>query len=1503
MKFFGQRSARTLAVAAMLFAATVGSTAQLPRQISYQGYLAQAGGAPITDGQYTIVLRLYDNSTGGNLLWEETQQTTVTRGLFNVYLGAVQTLDNVDFSKPLYLETALAGQPAFARTMLSQVPYAIYAGKAGSASSLDSTATGFVRSLNGGEGNLVIKGQDGVVVNRNGDTIVIQSTVTFSAIQSVTSPEGTLNIVGESGPNTTIDVKDGAISTNKLADNAVTSSKISDGSITAVDISNGAITANKIAPGVIPTQLPPSGPAGGDLTGLYPNPLLANGSVTTAKIADNTITTPKLTDGAITTPKLSDGAVTSQKLSSTGVSAGTYGDVVNIPRITVDAQGRVTGITNTSIANFPYIVNAGGDLTGTYPDPIIRNNAITTAKILDASITTAKLVDQSVTNVKIADNAINSAKIQDFTIVNQDIAPGVIPSVLPPIGPAGGDLIGSNYPNPIIAPGVVTPSKIQPMLAGRFVIGTGTGTSAAVGTIVAGTGMTVQYNNPNIVISTSTVISPGSANNQTLRWDAPTSTWVPNANVLAASNGSMQVGGPLTLLAGQADYNNAQVDPANATNTYLQLGEAGSQNDWAYLRQIGGPNQYHLALDFHDDNNDARFSIRSVGSSVSNPDPAPVTRLALDEEGRFMVNASSSTVPFYFAANGSMTGAETPASTDAASLNVFNFNNGSPTAHAVAAIRSGGSFGGDPYISLDVKDESGWSIGVDNSDNNRLKIVDTWDFLGNALMTFDRALNSTEIGSTTVRMPNIPANSTGSNFVVSNGGALQTRNDVVTAFFGGGVSGKTTRWVNATTIGNGSFDDNGAGTLTFPGSFSLNPGAGNYIITNGGLIANGIGQFGGSVSVGTTLGVNSTATFLGNTVLGDASNDVVTINAGNVNATNLPTGSTSSEFIVRNGTAIQTRTINNVATGTGTTNRMTRWGVGNTLVDASLDDNGNGNFTRDGSIRLASNLSSINIDDGMVVSGRDVFIGDQFGGSLSIREFGGNFNGRILVDNLGNTNREYIIPSSNVATTRFLIRDFNGTQPVNSSVAVNGRFAATTVSSSANVPFYFASNGTFDVGEEPDNNDVATLYLYNTNSTAPTANSIALIRTNGPNSGDPFISWDITNESGYSMGIDNSDGNKLKIMDDWKFMGNPLVTIDRAAGATTLHTSTVSLPSIPSGSTSNDFVVSNGGSLQTRTINNVTTGTGTTNLSTRWTSSNTMGNGSFTDDGAGNVALSGSISLLAGTSTLNAVNVDLANRTNTYLGFDHAGSNNDWVYLRQIGGNDNIHLSLDYHDNGDGAFSIRTISSFPAVPDPAPVTRFTVQDDLVGINTAAPNVNLHVVSTDNVVAKFESSTTDIDGMMQFIVPNANGAPQEYLAFGANGIWRGLIYYQNNNVYYTNNSDYRLKTDLRSFDALSIVNKIPVYDYMWKDGGQRNFGVMAHELQAAVPYIVHGEKDGVDEMGNPKYQTVDYSKLTPILTKAIQEQQALINKQQSTIDDQQARIERLEALVKELIDGK
>ena len=94
--------------------------------------------------------------------------------------------------------------------------------------------------------------------------------------------------------------------------------------------------------------------------------------------------------------------------------------------------------------------------------------------------------------------------------------------------------------------------------------------------------------------------------------------------------------------------------------------------------------------------------------------------------------------------------------------------------------------------------------------------------------------------------------------------------------------------------------------------------------------------------------------------------------------------------------------------------------------------------------------------------------------------------------------------------------------------------------------------------------------------------------------------------------------------------------------------------------------------------------------------------------------------------------------------------------------------------------------------------------------------------------------------------------------------------------YTSVSDYRLKQDFKDYNALSLIANIKTYDYELKLDKSRMFGVIAHELQEVLPYAVHGVKDGIDIQG------VDYSKIVPVLVKAIQELSAELDELKSKV---------------------
>ena len=126
------------------------------------------------------------------------------------------------------------------------------------------------------------------------------------------------------------------------------------------------------------------------------------------------------------------------------------------------------------------------------------------------------------------------------------------------------------------------------------------------------------------------------------------------------------------------------------------------------------------------------------------------------------------------------------------------------------------------------------------------------------------------------------------------------------------------------------------------------------------------------------------------------------------------------------------------------------------------------------------------------------------------------------------------------------------------------------------------------------------------------------------------------------------------------------------------------------------------------------------------------------------------------------------------------------------------------------------------------------------------------VSNGKVALRMATSSTAAGTFIEFFNPNGSV---------------GNITSTASATAFNTSSDYRLKEDLKDFDGLDKVSKIPVYDFKWKTDATRSYGVMAHELQEVLPDAVTGDKDA------EKMQSVDYSKIVPLLIKSIQELKA------------------------------
>jgi hypothetical protein len=105
---------------------------------------------------------------------------------------------------------------------------------------------------------------------------------------------------------------------------------------------------------------------------------------------------------------------------------------------------------------------------------------------------------------------------------------------------------------------------------------------------------------------------------------------------------------------------------------------------------------------------------------------------------------------------------------------------------------------------------------------------------------------------------------------------------------------------------------------------------------------------------------------------------------------------------------------------------------------------------------------------------------------------------------------------------------------------------------------------------------------------------------------------------------------------------------------------------------------------------------------------------------------------------------------------------------------------------------------------------------------------------------------------------------------------GTINATNTATAYNTSSDYRLKENVETLkDGLGRVNQLKPVQFTWTTDGSLSEGFIAHEVDEIFSDAVSGEKDAVDDNGDIDPQQVDYGRITPLLVKAIQEQQEQI----------------------------
>lgn len=213
------------------------------------------------------------------------------------------------------------------------------------------------------------------------------------------------------------------------------------------------------------------------------------------------------------------------------------------------------------------------------------------------------------------------------------------------------------------------------------------------------------------------------------------------------------------------------------------------------------------------------------------------------------------------------------------------------------------------------------------------------------------------------------------------------------------------------------------------------------------------------------------------------------------------------------------------------------------------------------------------------------------------------------------------------------------------------------------------------------------------------------------------------------------------------------------------------------------------------------------------------------------------------------------------------------------------------YDTPTASIAVKTFTASFQRGDGTYNPRLNIRHSITGTDinhtysTIASNLTFSTGSTErmrisDLAGNVTINTTDTKGGHQFGVyapgytpmyVNRGTSTGNLVSFYYDSSFLGSISHNGSAISYNTGSDYRLKEDVQPMaDSIARVMALKPVNFAWKSNGSRVDGFLAHEAQAVVPEAIVGEKDAIDEDGNPQYQGIDQSKFVPLLTAALQE---------------------------------